>query len=205
MDKYDVRREAIKNLAYRLGGTFSDEDSSRIFPLLKDLPLFRRGFRKQINNVLSLEYEWGKVYMFDYSNTRNRGNHFKRYRRSVCFINARQLGLPEFRLRPSGLLDKVIGLISPLGISFPEHKKFSKRYILNCEDESMARHYFQDDLLDFLSMRKDWHLEGLGYYLVIYGNHLLAEGRELGRLLEESMTIAQMIIGNRYEAGWLLK
>lgn len=205
MDNYDIRREAIKNLAYKLGGFFSDGDGNGILPLVKDFPLFRRGFRKKINNVLTLESDWGKISMFDYSNTEGRGNHFKRFNRSVCFVNARQLGLPEFKLKPANLFHKFIGLFSPIGITFPEHRKFSKRYILSGDDESMIRHYFQDDLLDFLAERKDWHLEGLGYYLVVYGDARLAEGRELGRLLEDSIAITRLIIGNRYEAGWLLK
>jgi len=202
--KRDVRKEAIKNLAYRLGGSYTEDDAAGILSLVRDLPLFRKGFAKKIRNVLHMEPQWGKVYLFDFYHTRHRGKAFMRYQRSVCFVNAKLLGLPEFKLRPALLFDKFIGLFSPQGIQFPDHKRFSKRYILTGENESMIRHYFREDVLDLLSERKDWHMEGLGYYLVLYGATRLAEGRELGRLLEDSLRISRLMIGNRYEAGWLV-
>ena len=125
--------------------------------------------------------------------------------RTACFIHARQLGLPLFDLRPKHIFDHIVGLFKEQGITIPEHRSFATRYILNAESESMIKHYFKANLLDFLIKRKDWHAEGLGFYLLLWGPNRLLEGKELGKFIEDCIQFGSILIQNRYDPHWLTK
>lgn len=204
-DLVNIRKQALKNLAHRIGAIYSENDSAGIASLAGDLKLFKKGFsRKTVRNVLTLESNWGKLHIFDLLEGR-RPEKGSGKMRTACFVHARQLGLPLFHLRPKHLADHIVGLFKEQGIAFPEHRRFSTKYILNSESESMIRHYFKENLLDFLSKRKDWHAEGLGFYLLLWGPTRLMEGKELGEFIENSILFGSILIKNRYDPHWLTR
>lgn len=195
----------MQSFARKANAHFSDGDELGLYPLLEEMKLFRKGFRKRILSIVTIEEEWGKCHVIDYTHRRARGNHTVRKSRTVCFLNSKLLGMPEFQLRPRYLIDRIIGLVHKQGMLFPDHLKFSNKYILKSENESMIRHYFRGEVLDALLKNRHWHAEGVGYYLVLYGKEGLVPERQLSGFVQSCMHLGLLLMKNRYDANWLLK
>ena len=116
--------------------------------------------------VDTLDY---KMRIFDYSYVRGKNNSVKHYRQSVLFIDSKKLGLPAFSMEPERLWHRMtIWLGIQDDINFDQNPKFSKNYRLSGKEEDLIRYYFDDDVLSFFSVNKNWYLEGINYHLVMY-------------------------------------
>lgn len=167
LEKY--RSESLKGQARKLGMEYFEEDEFGLRKLLSDFSLFNRGRRRRIHHIMFREEVMRKTYLFDYTYVIGKNNSRKYKRQTVMFINARELGLPEFSMKPENLWDRLTEWLKiNKDIDFESHPEFSEKYFLQAEDEDLMRYLFNQEVLDFFTVQKNWYLEGLNYYLIIY-------------------------------------
>lgn len=166
------RTEQLQSIAQSLHMDFSADDSLQILNLLKDFKLFGIGHSKKIKNLL-WEYDIEgdlKSYIFDYQYTVSAGNSHHIHRRTVFFFYSKKLGLPDFRLQPEKFFHRIAGWLGWEDIDFVEHEVFSRQYHLKGNDEELIRDTFTDDVCHYFQFQKNWCVEGLNYFLIVYRN-----------------------------------
>lgn len=165
----DLRRESMKGHARRMDMKFFDQDEFGLIQLLRSFDLFRKGGDRKIDNIMFEEKMSKRSYVFDYTYTVSRNKKRVRKRQTVMFINSKNLGLPEFSMKPENLWHRLTEwLWINRDIDFDSHTEFSEKYFLESEDEALLRYLFDKQVLDFFTLEKNWYLEGSNYYLIIY-------------------------------------
>lgn len=167
------RAQAIHHHGAKLNMQYSAQDEFGLIKLLKDFKLFKRGRRKKISHILSNRSDFEKQkFIFDYEYVRGKNNSRKYYRQTVLFLNSKHLGLPQFSMAPEQLWHKLANWLKiKSDIDFVNHNEFSENYFLEGEDEDIIRYIFNEDVLHFFSLHKNWHLEGLNYFLILYSHN----------------------------------
>ncbi|MCB0568356.1 MAG: hypothetical protein KDC66_01260 [Phaeodactylibacter sp.] len=169
------RTAQLKNTALQLGMKYSPEDEWGLLNLLKDFQLFRRGHHRKATHLLSrqigmLETE---ANIFDYHYTISSSNSSRTFKQTVFFVHSKKLGLPQFLLKPENFFHKIGQLLGMQDIDFEAFPEFSDQYLLRGEDEDYIRSSFPPAALQFFTVEKNWSLEGLNYYLVLYQKNRL--------------------------------
>lgn len=180
----EYRRKQLRNLAYRLGFEFSEEDHWGLESHLTDFRLTSRGRRRRISNILRkqdglMEYN---LQIFDYRYLRWNGQNNRPVHQTVFYVESQRLGLPELWMQPETLAHKLGELLGFGDIDFVRFPKFSGQYRLTGEDEEFIRHHFTDDVLNYFTLNKGWSLEGIGYYLLVYKKGILLPPNEIEQL-----------------------
>ena len=170
-----VREKEMAEIAHRLGMQFVAEEEWSLVERLDDFYLFKRGGRKRILNMMMrkdpLLHE--ELYVFDYQYTISTGKSAHTYRQTVFFIKSRQLALPEFLMKPESIFHKIGAYLGMQDIDFEEHPEFSNQYLLQSEDETRTRSMMKPEVARFFTVNRDWSMEGIGYYLILYKNNKL--------------------------------
>ena len=164
------RGSALKEIAARLDLSYSPADKIQVWNLLSDFKLFKRGSRRNVRNLIwkddhQLDI---KIRIFDYHYTISTGNSSSTFKQTVFFVQSKSLGLPKFYMRPEHFLHKIGGWLGIEDIDFTSHEVFSDHYHLKGEEEGIIRDTFTEDVLHYFTFEKDWYLEGLNYYLIVY-------------------------------------
>ncbi len=158
------RRKGLAALAKELGFTYEREATQ----LLKDFEgfrLFRAGSNKRITNLLKGETGSATIWLFDYSHFHDGGSKVTTYdEQSICVLRSSNVKLPYFYFRyqlpgvdklgsfltKKGVLPLQIGEQLGFGdIDFPEDEKFSRKFVLQGEEEDL-RALFDVDLRQYL-------------------------------------------------------
>lgn len=187
------RQEAIKDLAYNLGGKFYEGDEFQIKNQLLEFNLFKSGHSKKITNLIHLKDDEKEISIFDYAFVIQAGNTPVVYKQSVFFINSKKLALPIFQLKPETFFNKVGSWLGIEDIDFESHPKFSDQYYLKGENEDYIRSMFNPDILNFFTIEKKWNLEGIGYYMIFYKSKKLLGKERINNLYHKGMDIYQKI------------
>ena len=189
------RAEQLDQLAFHLNMAFTPQDTWGLISLLSDFKLFRRGFGKRITNILYQQSPLlnTDIRVFDYRYTISTGNSARRFRQSVFFIHSRQLALPEFYMKPENILHQIGALLGFEDIDFENAPKFSQNYWLRGSDEDYIRASFPDSFLHFFRVEKNWHLEGLNYYLIFYRKNHLIPPHKVKDFYEKGMKVFEML------------
>ena len=193
----DRRAEAIRELAPSLSMQYKRKDDLGVLHLLKDFRLFQKGSNKRIKNLLLYDdpmYDL-KIRIFDYQYTISTGNSSQTFTQTVFFINTKALGLPDFYLKPENFFHKIGQWLGKKDINFTSHPVFSDAYYLKGEDEALVRHTFSENVLHYFTVEKDWSVEGLNYFLIVYKDkkkmlpedikHFYQKGMEIYQILKE--------------------
>lgn len=198
----DNRSAHLERIADQLGMTFREEDRWGLHSLLRDFHLFRQGRWRQITNMLyrsdpMLQTEF---YLFDYKFRRGKGRAGD-HRQTVFFAHSRLLALPVFSMRPEGLFEKIGQLIGIEDIDFEEFPEFSRQYYLRGDDPDYIRASMNDRVLHYFSREKNWYMEGVNYYLVLYRMNKLLPPGEIRRFFHKSLEIFHMLATEQQERG----
>ncbi len=167
-----ARKEKYKTICGALELKFLDTDEFGTKAYLKSFKLFKHGHGK-IRNLSqkkshSLDEE---ISLFDYKYTISTGKSSVTYDQTVFFVNSKNLGLPDFILKPENIGHKIAAFLGWEDIDFEEYPAFSEKYHLKGEDEDYIRHHFNDDVLKFFSKTSGWTVEAVNYYLVFYAHN----------------------------------
>lgn len=165
----DRRSESMKGFGRQLEMKFSPKDEYGLQRLLRDFKLFKRGHSRKIHNLLSVEDARMKKYIFDYTYVIGSGKDRRYRRQTVLFIDSKELGLPRFSMQPEFIWHKLTEWLRiTKDIDFESHPEFSEQYLLESKDESLLRYLYDQEVLDYFTVNKNWHVEGINYFLIIY-------------------------------------
>ncbi|MCB0561564.1 MAG: hypothetical protein H6573_03375 [Lewinellaceae bacterium] len=189
------RSTQLKNVAYELGMEYAEEDTWGLHTMLKDFKLFSRGRRRGITNMLyrrdgMLQLD---VRIFDYRYTIYRNNHARVFKQTVFYVQSKNLGLPQFLMKPENFFHKVGAWLGIEDIDFERYPKFSNQYLLKGDDEDYIRASFSDEVLQFFTIEKDWTMEGLNYYLVLYRKNQLLLPSQIINFYKKGMQLHQLL------------
>ena len=192
---YSSRPIQLKNVAYELGMEYQAEDTWGLHTMLKDFKLFSRGGRRKITNLLSrkdgmLELD---VRIFDYRFAVSTGKSARVFKQTVFYVQSKNLGLPQFLMKPENFFHKVGAWLGIEDIDFERYPKFSNQYLLKGDDEDYIRASFSDEVLQFFTIEKDWTMEGLNYYLVLYRKNQLLLPSQIINFYKKGMQLHQLL------------
>lgn len=196
MTSLQKRADAIRQLSYRLDMDYTAGDEWGMMHLLESFHLFKHGRRKRIHNVLFASDQWEetKIHIFDYHYKASKN---KRKRQTVLFVKSKDLALPEFFMRPESVFHKIKGLLGFEDIDFEEHPKFSNQYQLTGDDEEWIRDTFNENIIRFFTVERNWSLEGVGYYLILYRKNKLLSPKSIQDFYKKGLAIADAVAVER--------
>lgn len=192
----DNRSRHLRQLSYELELDYVEEAGEQLLPFLKDFQLFRRGRQQQLLHALEerhpmLDY---RLHIFDYKYQRGRRKERRVYYQTVFFIRSKKLGLPAFQMRPASLLDHLAQWMRlRQDIDFSEFPEFSRQYELRGEDEDYIRASMNERVLEFFTEHKNWHLEGVNYYLIFYKKNRLVPVQEIRSFYQIGHYLAKLL------------
>ncbi len=190
------RTEQLRATAFELEMDFEEKDEFGMIALLRDFKLFRIGGRKTISNILtktsSLMEE--KINVFDYRYTISTGKSSHTYHQSVFFIQSKQLAMPQMLLKPEHFFHKIGAWLGMQDIDFEEHPEFSDRYLLQGEDEDRIRRTMSNEaVMRFFTVEKNWHLESIGFFLILYQDKKLIMPSHIKTLYGKGMKLYEQL------------
>jgi len=178
-------------VAYSLGMDFHEKDEWGMLALLKDFALFKKGMGRKAFNIMQKKTGMleEKISIFDYQYTVSTGNSAATFVQTAFFIQSKLLSLPEMLLKPENFFHKIGAWLGMQDIDFVEHPEFSKRFLLQGEDEERVRDSMNKDIMRFFLVEKKWCMESIGYYLVFYREGRLAAPAYVKTLYEKGMAL----------------
>lgn len=190
----------LKSISYQLGMGYEAEDTWGLHTMLGDFTLFSRGRRRRITNMLYrrdglLELD---VRIFDYRYTVSTGNSARVFKQTVFFIQSKKLGLPQFLMKPENFFHKIGAWLGMEDIDFERYPKFSGQYLLRGDDEDYIRANFNDEVLQFFTVEKNWTMEGLNYYLILYRKNQLLLPSQIIEFYKKGMQLHRLLMAE----GW---
>ena len=185
--KEEQRSEKYKALCILKDLAYLDIDEYGTKAYLQTFELFKHRNGK-IRNLCqykssSLDCE---INLFDFKYTISTGKTFHTFDQTVFFINSKQLGLPDFRMKPETFVHRLISHLGWEDIDFEEYPSFSEKYHLTGDQEDFIRFTFDDKVLKFFSKTSGWSIEAANYYLIFYAanslvpNNILVDFYRLG-------------------------
>jgi len=92
---------------------------------------------------------------------------------SILAPSSKQLDLPEFYLRPEGMMERVLNTVSQVDIDFAERPGFSSKMLLYGKDEAAIRRSFTGPVFDFFEQNPYLCVFGKGDHLFYYQSRTL--------------------------------
>ena len=195
--KPPARAEIMQQLAAQWNMLYEPKDEWGLVKKLGDFKLFRTGSSRRITNIVKNKDAMleSAFYLFDYKYTISTGKSSSTHEQTVFFVDSKQLGLPQFSMKPENLLHWIGDLLGFKDIDFEDYPEFSNQYHLKSEDEEYIRHVLPHHFLRFFSDNKEkaWYLEGVNYFLIFYRADHVVGPRELKSFFEKGMRIYQML------------
>jgi len=108
------------------------------------------------------------VFDLAYRNVGGSGGGTTTSRQTMYVIESSLLNLPEFYLRPEGVMERVLNTLDRVDIDFAERPGFSGRFMLYGKDENAIRSLFTPPKLDFFERIPNLCVFGRGNYLFLY-------------------------------------
>lgn len=173
----------FEKIAKEFGLSYSYKDEFGLVNLLKDFDLFRKFSSKRITNILEEKTEAYKsnFRVFDFEYRLPSLEEEEIYTQTVFFVQSKKLALPHFYMEPRrffkqigrdlGKEDSVVKTFPPFSI-----KSWSKEQTKNAIPDKL-RHYFTTE--------KDWRIEGVNYFMIIYKKHKTLPTTDLMEFLQK--------------------
>lgn len=189
------RTKVMLSMADHLRMDFVEEDEWGFSELLKDFWLFRKGKHPKIKNMIkTMDVDLdADIRVFDYQFSINKKRNSRVKRTTVFYMKSRDLGIPQLLMRPEGLLDKLGTMMGMQDIDFEEYPEFSDQYLLKGEDEELIRYNMNDKVLKFFTIQKNWYLEGLNYYMILYKYNRLLHAQDIRQFFEMGIELSEMM------------
>lgn len=159
------RTEKIATVAEELGLLFSAEQNSALLNKLQIFAMFNKGRGRKMKNVMTAETESTSLAIFEYQYTTGSGKNSKTHQFTMAAMETPTLQLPQFTTRPEGFLDRIGSAMGFQDIDFDEHPEFSHAFVLQGENESAIREFFDTRMLDLFARNKGVHVDAHGSML----------------------------------------
>ena len=183
------RTEELQAVAASLNLAFSKKADDSFVSSLSQFHLFSQGRYKKASNVMNGRANEIDVSIFDYQYTTGAGKYSNTWLQTVVLFRSSMLHLPQFTLRPEGLLDKIGSAFGSQDIDFDSHPTFSKQYLLRAADEQACGVVFTDSVLEYYDQRKGLSTEGDGDTLLFYRDSKRVPPADIRAFLEEGFGV----------------
>ena len=193
--KNPSREGQLRAVAHRLGMDFIEEEEYSVTREVSDFELFRKGRNRLAYNILHKQDEWmeDRIKIFDYQFETGRRNQRRIVAQTVFLMRSKNLGLPQFVMKPETIFHKIASYFGRQDIDFEQFPKFSGNYLLQGEDEEYIRFKMTDDILHFFSQERGWHMEGVNYYLILYKENHRLRASSIPQLYERGMGLFNIL------------
>ena len=186
------RTRMLASTATMFGWEFSETAALNWIPNLEKFALFSQGHSKEIRNAMYGDREGVKAAVFDYQYVTGHGKHRQSHNQSVVYFEPRDLNLPQFSLRPEGVMHKLISAFGYQDIDFGQRPTFSSRYLLRGPDEAAIRTQFSDALLGFYEMNEGSSTDGGGNQLFIFRQNYRLPPQEIQAYVNWAMQLKRL-------------
>lgn len=195
-DRFKSRRpEDIRLAGQKIGFQYQEHGDKGLVRQLSDFKLFKIGGRKRAKNLLTKNdlSEDLKINLFDYHYTVSTGQSSHTYRQTVLFLQSKNLGLPQFYLKPEHLFNRIGAWFGIKDINFDYDPEFSRLYYLKGPDEELIRQTFSDQVLQFFRKEKNLNVEGLNYFLIMYTHKKLLSPDQIKAFFTRGMEMYRIL------------
>lgn len=184
------RREAMRELAGRLGLTFNPEKDYNLSGRFAFLNKLRQGDNRYGFNVLSGAYQGHQVMAFDYHyethSTDSKGHRQTHHHQFSFFVLFLPRQCPELIIGREGIFSKLAQAFGYDDIDF-ESAEFSRKFCVRSRDKRFAYDVCHPRFMEYLLANDDLSLEFESTVVAMGFNKRLSPPeieRDLGRLLE---------------------
>ncbi|OUL32140.1 hypothetical protein [Nostoc sp. 106C] len=142
------RSNTFKAMTTQIKATFL-EDTNSIKLKLYNFKLLNAGMNSLVKNVLFLNFVDVKLYIFDYKYSALVGKGKDDYWQTVALFLDPNIRLPNFLLKPRGIMAQLGNFLGSQDIKFKAYPRFSEQYLLRGSNEDTIRLVFNDKILTF--------------------------------------------------------
>ena len=194
------RREALFELATRLGLDFSPAHDSQMADGYSFLNKLAQGSNRYASNVLSGNYQGHRVLAFDYHyethSTDSKGNRQTHHHYFSFFILLLPKVFPELKISREGFGSKIAQAFGYDDIDF-ESAEFSREFCVRSKDKRFAYDVCNAQMIEYLLANRDLNLEIEANALALaFGTCLAADKIEenLQRLLQVRQLLPEYLV-----------
>lgn len=181
------RSEKMAAAASALGYSFRGKTTKEDRQLLtgSSLPSIGRG--QQLRNIIEVPEAGGvRMTLFDFSYSIGHGKQSRHFSQTVTRVQSNRLQLPQFDLRPEGIMAKIAQSLGFRDIDLPEHPGFSKRYALKGSDEAAIRRLFTGEVAQYCERERALWISGTGDTLWVHRENRRAKPDDLGSFVDRA-------------------
>jgi hypothetical protein len=185
------RTRQLETVVEEMGLNFQATGDEGLKGRLGSFPLFNVGRKQELKNLVLGDTSQANLALFDFRYVTGHGKHKKTRRQTVVAMEAPELEMPAFNMRPEGMWDKVGGIFGMQDIDFDEHPDFSSKFVLKGENEEQVRSYMDQELLDFFTEHPYLCCEGRPGAFLYYRRYkrVAPDAQLLQSFLEEGMVV----------------
>ena len=202
---FNKRRNQIRKIAEELDMDFYESGKYGLIEYLNEFRLFSIGRKKRIENMLiNVDKESGiDIRVFDYRYVVGGGNSTRILKQTVFYLHSEKLILPQFLLKPEHFFHKIGKFLgTPEDINFEEFPQFSKQYLLKAKGEDSVRSKFNNDILHFFTIEKNWSLEGRNNTLIFYKKGKRHQPETIKDFYNKGMLVYEMLTNESGFGGY---
>lgn len=198
----DRRRKAALPLeAQQLGLTFEAESSATLARFNDRLRLFRfEGREARVANRISGRRDDLDVELFDFGLTIRAGGKRRWQEQTVVVVRVPGVPLPAFKVDVDVPFGKLImarrGAAVP-DLDFPDHPSFSRRYILDGDDQQAVRRLFTPAVIAWFEAATPLWVECLGDAVALYRWGTLVGPGECRARIDEALGLVRLLVAER--------
>ena len=150
---YVARREkartaALGAAAAELGLTFEAAGDDSLMGDLSPLPLFNRGRRKKLTNLIVADTPDLQVHVFDYVFITGYGKSQKTHRTTVVSLRSEALVLPSLQVRPrKAFADGIKAIFGAGGIAMDQYPEFAKTHVVQSDQPQHACDFLDAEMV----------------------------------------------------------
>ncbi len=163
------RKRKASYAAFAAGRGFEYLPEATSGPVMKVLEseLAAGGRHHSLKNVILGHYSDIYLALFDLSFITGSGKNSQRHVHTVLMMPTAG-AVPDFRLKPEGLFERIGDRFNPQDIDFVNYPEFSRMFVLKGDNEEQVRAFFNDARIRFLESWPGISIEAMSNNLLYY-------------------------------------
>jgi hypothetical protein len=161
------RTKKMAQIAYQMGFAFIPNLTAATVLAVAPFTLLARGSERKAYHGMQGCVDGCGVFFFEYRYTIGGGDAETTLVHSAVLLFDGADGVPDFILTPRTIFDKLVGLLSQVGVELEDAGEFAKRYKIAGPDEAALRKVFNPDLVRCLASDGKWFIQALNGQLLL--------------------------------------
>ncbi|OUL20073.1 hypothetical protein BV372_33235 [Nostoc sp. T09] len=191
------RSNKFKAMATQIRATFVEEDPNNIKLKLHKFKLLNAGTNSLVKNILFLNLVDAGLYIFDYKYSALVGKGRDDYWQTVALFLDSNIRLPNFSLKPRGIMAQLGNFLGSQDIKFKAYPRFSEQYLLRGSNEDAIRLAFTDKILTFCETKIGFYppikttpsIEVADTGFIYYRENLRLQPEEIQLFMQEGIEV----------------